>query len=202
MSAFTELIATGKDFGIFDFFLPFLIMFAIFWAVLTKIKLFGDPYGDNKKEARLAKNVNFVIALGGSLYLLSSTEIGFSFATFLSGLFSGAFMVILTTIAFVSILFVLYAVTKGQDPFDGDTVAKHWTLLAFLTVVAAIIYVVSTLISTSGKAIFPGIVLPGFELESYPLVVFPSMGLTSQDIAIIFMVGMAALIMYYVVKKR
>ncbi len=198
MAGFTliaDLVAAGKEFGIFEFYLPFVIMFAVFWAILTKIKLFGDPYGDDKKQARMARGINLIISLGASLYIMANTAIGLSFATFLSALFGGTFMVILTIIAFTAVVYVAASVAKGGDPLV-DT--PKWKYLAALTVLAAIIFALSVYISSSGTAIFPGFVLPGFEVPSIPTIALPSIGLASQDLAIIFLVVITGLIIFYV----
>jgi len=43
VSGLAEIVASAKGFGIFDFFIPFIIMFAIFYGLLYKTKIFGDP---------------------------------------------------------------------------------------------------------------------------------------------------------------
>ena len=205
MAGFTlisDLVAAGKEFGVFEFYLPFVIMFAVFWAILTKIKLFGDPYG-TEKQARMARGINLIISLGASLYIMANTTIGISFATFLSGLFGGTFMVILTIIAFVTVLYVTYAVSIGKDPFRASTKGdkNRWKYLAAFTVLAAILFVLGVYISSSGTAVFPGFVLPGFEVPSIPTIALPSIGLASQDLAIIFLVVITGLIIFYVTRE-
>lgn len=209
MAGFTliaDLVAAGKEFGIFEFYLPFVIMFAIFWAILTKIKLFGDPYPaaeDKKdKQARMARGINLIISLGASLYIMANTTIGISFATFLSALFGGTFMVILTIIAFVSVVYVATSVAAGGEPFKAKWGTRNiWWFIAALTVIGAIVFALSVYISSSGTAIFPGFVLPGFEVPSVPTITLPSIGLSSSDLAIIFLVVITGLIIFYVTRE-
>ena len=198
MAGFTliaDLVAAGKEFGVFEFYLPFVIMFAIFWGLLTKVKLFGDPI-----KNRTARGINLIISLGASLYIMANTTMGVSFAVFLSGLFGGTFMVILTIIAFVTVLYVTYAVSIGKDPFrvSGDDDKNRWKYLAGFTVLAAILFALGVYISSSGTAIFPGFVLPGFEVPSIPTIALPSIGLSSSDLAIILLVAFTGLIIFYV----
>lgn len=202
-----DLIASGKEFGIFDFYLPFVIMFTIFWALLTKIKLFGDTSGDEKKAAKLAKGVNLIISLSASLYIMAFSPIGFSFTSFFSQLFGGAFMVILTIIAFISVLYVAAAVAKGDDPFEKGKGKEFiigklkWEHLGMFAVLAAIVFVSGVYLSTSGTALFPGLVLPGFEVPSFPEIVLPTIGLTGPDMAILFMVVLTGLIIWWVTRE-
>jgi len=204
MAGFTliaDLVAAGQEMGIFEFYLPFIITFAIFWALLTKIKLFGDPYPEDDKkkgQARVARSVNLIVALGASLYIMANTELGISFAAFLSGLFGGTFLVLLTIIAFTSVLYVAYSVAGGEDPFDTANKFLSWRLLAAFVVLAAIVFALGVYISSSGAAVFPGLVLPGFEVPSVPTLIFPSIDLSSQDLAIFFLVVVTALIVIYV----
>ncbi len=37
-----DLIIQFKEFGIFDFYLPFMIMFGILYSILARSKIFGD----------------------------------------------------------------------------------------------------------------------------------------------------------------
>jgi len=201
MAGFTliaDLVAAGQEFGVFDFYLPWIITFSIFWALLTKVKLFGNPYDADKTKRRMARGVNLIIALGASLYIMANTTAGVSFATFLSGLFGGTFMVILTIIAFVTVLYVMYTVTMGKDPLNGEEAEKNWKWIAAFAVLAAIIFALSVYTSTSGAALFPGFVLPGFEVPSLPTLVLPSINLTSQDLAIFFLFAVTAVIVFYV----
>lgn len=189
-----DLIAAGQEFGIFEFYLPWIIMFSIFWALLSKIKLFGDPTKD--KTARM---VNLIISLGGSMYIMANTALGVSFAAFLSGLFGGTFMSIMAIISFVSVVYVMAAVAKGGDPFEAKIGKKKvWPFIAMLTVIAAVIFALSVYISSSGTALFPGFVLPGFEVPSIPTIVLPSINLSSQDLAMFFLFAVTALIVVYV----
>ena len=198
LTLISDLVSAGKEFGVFEFYLPFVIIFAIFWAILTKVKLFGDPFDTDKKKARMAKGINLIISLGASLYIMANTTLGFSFAMFLSGLFGGAFTVIMTIIAFTSVLFVAYAISTGKDPFAGKTLEKGWKYLAAFVVLAAIIFALAVYMSSAGTVIFPGLNIPGLELPSFPTIVAPSIGLTTSDLAIIFLVVITGLIIFYV----
>lgn len=203
-SLIADIVASAKEFGIFEFYLPFIIMFAIFWALLTKVKLFGDPFADKAGPRRLARGVNLIVALAASLYIMANTILGISFAVFLSELFGGTFMVILTIIAFVSVLYVVWTMAKGKNPLDlkdGEVISKNWTRLVAFAVVGAVLLALGVYVSTAGTAIFPGLTLPGFSVPDIPTIAFPSipsLALTTQDLAIILLVVFTGLIVFYV----
>lgn len=46
---FTSIFTTLQNYGIIDLFIPFLLIFSIVYAILLKIKIFGDPK-DKKYE--------------------------------------------------------------------------------------------------------------------------------------------------------
>ncbi len=67
-SIINAVITTWKNFGIFDFILPFILLFAIIYGVLERTKLFGD----------IGKSVNAIIAFTiGMVTTLTGWFIGF-----------------------------------------------------------------------------------------------------------------------------
>jgi len=201
LTLIADWVAAGQEFGVFDFYLPFIITFAIFWALLTKVKLFGDPFATEagkKKQAKVSRAVNLIISLAASLYIMANTGLGVSFAMFLSGLFGGTFMVVMTIIAFVSVVYIAATIAKGGDPFKVEEGRNIWPFIATFTIIGAILFALSVYISSGGAAFFPGLVLPGFEVPSIPTLLLPSINLTSSDLAIIFLVVLTGLIVLYV----
>jgi len=73
---FPEVIELLKEFGIFQFYLPFVITFAIFYGLLSKSKIFGDS--DKDKRVR---NINLFISLSAALFVLLSVETLFGYFT-------------------------------------------------------------------------------------------------------------------------
>jgi hypothetical protein len=204
MAGFTliaDLMAAGQEFGVFEFYLPWIIMFAVFWAILAKIKIFGDP----KQQG--AKAINLIISLGASMYIMANTAIGINFATFLSALFGGTFMVILTIIAFVTVLYVVFRASLGKDPLKvGKGERNWWKYLMIFAALGAIVLVIGVYTSSSGTSLFPGLGLdlPGFELPSLTSGVgagLPEINISTQDLAIIVLVALTGLIVFFVVWK-
>jgi len=70
---FQDLVKSGQDIGVFDVFLPFLLVFAIVFAILEKTKIFGE------KKA----NINSVIALVIGLLIVAQKDVVATINSFL-----------------------------------------------------------------------------------------------------------------------
>ncbi len=194
-SVMAEMIESLRNFGFFEFYLPFFIMFTVFWAVLTKIKLFGDTSNKNDK---LARNVNLIVSLGASLYILASTELGFEFSGFLSTLFGSTFLILLTIISFTAVLFVVYAVATGKDLMQEKT--NSWKLIAALVLIAAILYALSAAANSLGIDYISGLSWPGLNLNTNQPLWLPNVGISGEDTLILLMIGVTILAIVFVTK--
>ena len=70
---FQEAIEPLRKIGFFDYYLPFILMFAIFYGLLKKSKIFG--------EDKSAEKINLIISLSASFYVTIFTPVGTSLAT-------------------------------------------------------------------------------------------------------------------------
>lgn len=167
-----ELFEAARGFGIFDFYLPFILAFALFYGLLYKAKIFG--------EEKRGRKLNLVISLILSLFVIGYTPVGVTLSQLLTGLFGGTLIVVVTILAALIILFMLI-------PLFGVKLDTRPQKIIGVFAVIAIILAVGIFISSGGAMLFPGLQLPGVELPSAPLPVLPEIGLTSTDIAIIVM---------------
>jgi len=137
-----------QGFGIFDFFLPFILAFAIFYGILSKIKIFGES------KERSARTINLVISLAAAAYVtLYVIMPNVALSTFLANMFGKATVVILSLIAFLAIFYLLMNVV---------TPGKTWEFkkLGWLVLIFAIIIGLGLFLSSGGSSLFPGINLP------------------------------------------
>jgi cation transport ATPase len=81
MVALADYLVGLAEFGIFTHYLPFLIVFVIVYAVLTKTKIFGEQ-----------KRISGVIALIAALYVMT---MGQSFGLFLASFFAGGSIILI-----------------------------------------------------------------------------------------------------------
>jgi len=182
MAGITDLIAAGKELGIFEFYLPFIIMFAIIYGILKNAKIFGKD----------ANNINLIIALSASLFVMVFTPVGpgaITLAMFLSDLFAGTLMVVVTILTFLIITYMVITPFGGQEKMN---VGKFVVPI----VLVALILALGVFVASGGLAIFPG--LSFGPLSTIPIPVFP--GISTPDIAMVLVVAATGLAMFYMVK--
>ncbi len=144
-----------ENIGGFDIILPFLLVFAITFAILDKIKLFGDK-----------RNINAIIAIILAFFLILQQDLVF----LLQGVLPRVSMLMVTLI-----MVLLIAGTFGFSEFG-----EGWKSLS---VIVAIIGVIWAIGASSNWDI------PAFDL------------LTDQDIAILLILGVFVLVIWFVVKE-
>jgi hypothetical protein len=138
--SFADVIASWKAFGFFDIFLPFALMFAIFYGILSKSKIFGDPEKDRK-----VNNINLIVSLSAALFVMG---FGASLGPFL-GIFFTQTMVIL--LALLSFMMVLYMVMPAVGI---DALLKEPQKYAKYVVPIAIALIVFIFIAAGGLKLF------------------------------------------------
>jgi hypothetical protein len=172
---FFDLISAWKEYGVFEFFLPFLLMFTIFYALLRKSKIFGEP--------NQVGNVNTIVALIAALFVMIYTPAGISLTMFFSNFFTQT-MVVLTTI--LSFTLIVYMMPIG-DP------AAALSNMKYLIPVAGLI-MLFVFIAAGGLKIF------GIELGSPGrpgTIILPTIGMSSEDLAfIVMLLGFLAVVLY------
>ena len=75
----SDLVYYLQSFGVYDYLLPFFLVFTIIFAILEKTKLFGTEL-----DRRPKTNINVVIALVIGLIVVANTEIALIMNEYLS----------------------------------------------------------------------------------------------------------------------
>jgi len=198
MAGLADLVVLAKQFGIFEFYLPFLILFSLFYGLLGKIKIFGNPFPsaeDVKKntgatgEAKMAKTINLIFSLAASLFLMAYTPVGITLTQFFATSFTQT-TIIITTLVSGAIIVYLLARLAGIDITAGGLGTKSLKYMFILGILIA----VAIFISSGGIAIFPG--LAGVDTS------LSGIGLSMQDVMIIGLIVLTALAMYWVVHEK
>jgi|GEM_PF-517483 len=126
----SEVIQLWKDYGVFEFYLPFVLMFTIFYGLLNKSKIFGDP-----KTERQATNINVVVSFVAALFVMVYTPAGITLTTFFGTFFTQTMVVLTTILCFALILYMMMPVGAFQDLFkDPSKYAKYLVPIAVLVV--------------------------------------------------------------------
>lgn len=183
MATIADVVAAGKEFGIFDFYLPFIIMFAVVFGILSKTKIFGT-------DSRVDR-LNVIIAGGMSLFVMIYTPAGVTLAGFLSSLFAESLIVIVTIIAILIVLYLVFPILgiKTGDLTEPRRCAR-WVIIFI------IILGIGVFISSGGLAFFPGLTFGN--IPNIPTILLP--GLTSQDVAIVVLALLTLLVFVWIVK--
>ena len=116
--AFGNMFASLQQSGFFDYVLPFLLIFAIVFAVLSKAKIFGDN-----------KAISAIISLAVSLMSLQFRLVSTFFEQIFPQLGIGLVIILLAVI-------LLKVFSKDVD--SGTSKAVDWIIF----IVAAIVFVV------------------------------------------------------------
>lgn len=184
MAGIADLIAAGKEIGIFEFYLPFVIMFAVLYGLLSKSKIFGDAEKDRK-----VRSINLIISLAASVFVMAYTPVGITLTTFFANLFTSTLIAIVTMLVFLMITALILGVAGREMKLEHG--AKFVVLLI-------LVLVIGVFISSGGLAFFPGLTLG--PVPDVPTVIFPDLNLTTQDIAIIALVILTGIVVLYVTR--
>lgn len=151
MVGLAEIITGAKEYGIFDFFLPFILTFAIFYGLLIKTKIFGQ--GEDKQPTRFNKTISMVISLVIAAYVMIYTPVGITLSTFFAELFGQTLVVVMSILSFLMIMYLMMNVLQPGATWDK-------TKFIWVVVIIALILGVGVFLSSGGAAIFPGIKTP------------------------------------------
>jgi len=160
-----DIVSSWKEFGVFDYLLPFVIMFSIFYALLTKTQIFGKPFpaGDSpneqeKKRAKLAKFVNLIVSFGAAMYIMANVGTGANLTLFLYTLFGTSFEIIASLIVITVVAVFAYGAYKGESPFEATGGMKtDWTRWAVIVLILAIILPLYNYFTSTGQFSMPEI---------------------------------------------
>jgi len=175
MSLLESMIVNLQGQGIFDLYLPFLLTFAIFFALLEKSKVFGD------NQSKINALVAFIAGFYVMFYSPAGIEIGQFFAMFFAE----------TSVALVTLLVFLMIIGLLMGPFLQD--AEGWKKLSGKAIP---IVVILGLLLTFGMFTSSG----GIDLFSRGLG-GGSLGLnlTSEDITLIILVVVTLFAIWWLV---
>jgi len=169
-----SLVELARSYGVFEYYLPFVIVFAIFFGLLTKSKIFGDDKG--------AKNINAIVSLAAALFIMAYTPVGITLTTFFATFFTQATVAIVTMIVLVMIVYLL-----AGGGLKDQQIQKMGTYI----VVAAILVTLAIFISSGGMNIFPGGGAGGFNF-----------GLSAQDMLLIFLIVITVVILWWMTRSE
>ena len=179
-----DVIAVWKDYGIFEFYLPFVLMFAIFYGLLSKSKLFGEP---NEKRVR---NVNIIVSVVAALFVMVYPPTGITLTTFFGTFFTQTMVVLATLLAFAMILYMLLPTGAIEKMFEDPSKYSK-----YLIPIAALI-ILFVFFAAGGLQIF------GIELGTPGMPSTPSIGISSEDLVVILLIVSFILVIWFITRDE
>jgi hypothetical protein len=174
--AFEDIIEAWKSYGLFEFYLPFVLMFVIFYGLLSKSKIFGES-----KEKKV-NTINVVVSFIAAMFVMVS-PVGVSLTVFFGTFFTQTMVILTLLLSFMLILYMIMPATGLQGALDNP--GKY---AKYLIPIAALV-VLFVFIAAGGPKIF------GIDIDKINLGgggsggsggIFPS--LTSQDTVTIVLI--------------
>jgi len=178
---FAEIIAAWKKFGIFEFYLPFVLMFTIFYGLLNKSKVFGEP---KEKQVR---NINVIVSFVAALFVMVS-PLGFSMTEFFGTFFTQTMVILALLLSFSLIFYMMVPADVMKEMF------KKPSEYAMIIIPVAILLVLIIFISVGGLGIF------GIKLGRPGLPTIPGLGLSSEDLVVIVLIIVFVLVIWFITR--
>ena len=171
-----EIIEIAKQTGIFSFYLPFVLMFAIFYGLLTKSRIFGDP------KDKTVKRINAFVSLIASLFVLAFTPL-VDLAAFLSAFFGQLFMILVSILGFLIVAFMLIPAEDWEK-----NRGKYLKILAPICAIIAL----AVFLTSSGLSFFP-------TLQPASM---PRISISSEDLLTILMILGVIFVIWFVTREE
>ncbi len=175
MNGFIGIIDFLKNIGVFEYYLPFVMLFALLYGLLERSKIFTE------------KRINVIIALSAAFFVMAYTPVGpwgVSLTQYFANFFTQGVVALVALLFVVMMIYLLVPIT-GREKFPGA--AKY---IAFFAALIGL----GMFISSGGLTIFPGLGGVGAEL--------PQIGLSPQDIVVIILIIITIIVIYWLTKSE
>ena len=138
-SPLQNAISFLRDFGLFDVVLPFLLVFALIFAILEKTKILGTEGKDQPK-----RNLNTIVAFVIAMITVATNKIVTAINTALPN-------IVLIIVAFVSFL-MMVGTFYGSGEFNfAEKHKKYLAAFVGVSLILLIIILLDSLTLDSGK---------------------------------------------------
>lgn len=157
MTAFEQFFSIAENYGVFSFYLPFLLVLTIFYGLLQKVKIFGEG----------GSRLNLVISLVASLYVIIYSPAAGTIAGFFSKFFAESSLIMITLLVGA----MIFAVLTGPlfDAEGWKEFSKKWVWLAVFLVVIGL---AGIFLSSGGVELFGQIGMPlSISIEQWVVII-------------------------------
>ncbi|MEM5792784.1 MAG: hypothetical protein QXY45_00275 [Candidatus Aenigmatarchaeota archaeon] len=174
-----SLLSNIKDLlfrqGIYEFYFPFLLTFAIFYALIRRTRVFGKD--------KTANRISLVVSLVAAFYVMAFSPIATPISSFFSSFFAGTSVILVFILSLLMITMMLFGPfwTKIEDMEWWGQKIKWFILTGAL--LALLLFVLSGGIGLFGIIIPPNLWIPG---------------ISGDDLAIILLILLTGVIVFAV----
>jgi len=176
MMVFEGVIGALASVGIFELYLPFLLLFAVFFAILEKTKIFA--FKAENPNTKVDVLLSFII----SLYIVAFSPVAGGIGLWFANLFAMVGVTLMSIIVFFLVIALMVA--PWWDQVVGKD-AKGWKWLIPVGVIIAFLIILGSS--------FGGVLAGAGGTITVP-------GLSSQDIVFLTLVIITILIIYWMIR--
>lgn len=133
---FEAVLQLLHDFGFFGVVLPFLLIFSIFYAILSKTRVLGDP-----KEDPWVKGTVTVISMVVSFLVISYTPVVNALQTLIP---QAAFLLVVLMLFLMMVAFIV------PDFQTGDFLKNKW-IIGIIGIIMLVIFLAIVGVSVGGE---------------------------------------------------
>ena len=148
MATIQNVVDNLESVGIFEFFLPFILIFAVVFGMLQKTQIFG------KSDDKNVTKINAVIAFTFAAFIMvfpTTNAAVYDLTDYIADFVGGTLIYVLGIIVFMILLFMIATpFNKGESP---ELKTEHALAIG---AVVAVVLVIALFISSGGSEIFPG----------------------------------------------
>ena len=148
--------------GVYEFYFPFLLTFAIFYALIRRTRVFGKD--------KTANRISLVVSLVAAFYVMAFSPAATTISSFFSSFFAGTSVVLVVILSLLMITMMLFGPfwTKLEDMEWWGKNLKWFILCGLL--ITLILFVISGGINLFGVIIPPNLWVPGLTGEDMGLI--------------------------------
>ena len=124
------LVNFMKQQGVYEVYLPFLLTFSIFFALLRKTKIFYSKQDAQGKyeDDKIGNNISIVVSVVAALFVTVFTPAGITMSYYFSMFFTQASIAMVAIIVFLMIGSLLMTnLVNPNDQQKLEDVLKQWT---------------------------------------------------------------------------
>lgn len=173
MTTITDVLNQWQQYGVFSYVFPFLLIFAVIFAILEKTKLFGDSSAKDSqgKAANNVKGLNAIVAIAIAFLALQLDQV----STFFQVIFPKLGIGIAVLVVALILLGMFYKT-------DEDRKGLHW--LGWILIAVVVLWSVSEWTTWFGTGLSGGL---WYFLDQY--------------LSTILIIGLVAFALWAVMKK-